>query len=433
MDIPFAETSAGEQLPPGNAPAPDSRDRRRTTLLLVLSLLGMLGLLGRAAYLFIFNGFSYLTAGQLTSTAFAAVILEAVSMAFCAGLLAPVLVYSLRRQRGLEVHPAAIPVIRLWQVAVVGIAWIGILTIAGGLDLLFDLGWVIGIPFFLLGAALPVAGLAWIGIGGLPAGSWRRAWSALGFGMVGGPLLALAGEYGAIALAGGFALLVRPELMDAFRRVQAQIETAQSTEALLEILAPYLADPLVFLAALTFLAGIGPLIEELAKPLVVLFLGRRLRSPAEGFALGALCGAGFGLLEGLSYASGTAGMLGVGLAVRGASSLMHITASAIMGWGYASARLEKRYGRLALALAASLGLHGLWNGSALTAVYGALTVTLDATMTHLGLSLLAVLFGLGMLGLLFLLSLTILPLANWRLRQPARLAGEPGPESQTAL
>jgi hypothetical protein len=165
-------------------------------------------------------------------------------------------------------------------------------------------------------------------------------------------------------------------------------------------------------------AGIGPIIEEIVKPLAVLILGRRLRSPAEGFALGALCGAGFALIEGLMAASGTVEMWGVGLLGRAVSSLMHITASGLMGWGYASARLEKRYGRLLLMFLLAVGIHGLWNGSALTTVYGALLTVGDPANPNL-LGMLFMLAGLGMLALMLPTMLIVLPLLNRRLQPVA--------------
>jgi hypothetical protein len=140
-----------------------------------------------------------------------------------------------------------------------------------------------------------------------------------------------------------------------------------------------------------------------------------LRSPAEGFALGALSGAGFALLEGLSAASSMAEAPYFGLSARMASSLMHITLSALMGWAIASARLEKRWLRLAgVYLLCSL-LHGLWNGSALLAVYGSLRFLLQDT-NYDPLGTLAMISGVALLLLVLILVAIGLPGLNRRLR-----------------
>ena len=100
---------------------------------------------------------------------------------------------------------------------------------------------------------------------------------------------------------------------------------------------------------------------------------------------------------------------------------MHITSSGLLGWAIASARLEKRYtlrvlrGRLALTYLLSVSIHGLWNGSAILTVYGALrTVTQNMQIDLPG--MLFMLGGLGMLFLELVLLLTALPLINQRLR-----------------
>jgi RsiW-degrading membrane proteinase PrsW (M82 family) len=236
--------------------------------------------------------------------------------------------------------------------------------------------------------------------------------------MAGSTVAAMLLEYlivGIGVLAAGVLAAANSEWRTVIAQLKDQITNARDVQALLTALAPYLTNPLVFLLILAFAAVMTPLIEEALKPTAVWLVGKRLRSPAEGFALGALCGAGFALLEGMMAASGATGMIGFGLAARAASSLMHITASGLMGWGIASARLEKRYGRLALTYLLSVTLHGLWNGSALLAVYGALRFTLQSATPDM-LGVLFILFGIGLLGLMLVSILVFLPIINHRLR-----------------
>ncbi|MCX6035383.1 MAG: PrsW family glutamic-type intramembrane protease, partial [Chloroflexi bacterium] len=241
--------------------------------------------------------------------------------------------------------------------------------------------------------------------------------------MVGGTLAAALLEYLVIGLAVvviGVLAVANPELRTIMDQIKTQVANANAgdVQALLTVLAPYISNPLVILSILVFAAVLTPLIEEAVKPAIIWFLGKRLGSPAEGFVLGALCGAGFAMMEGLMAASSATQMWGFGLAGRAAASLMHITSSGLLGWAIASTQLEKRYGRLALAYLLSVSIHGLWNGSAIMAVYGALRVMVK----NMQIDIPGVVFVLGGLGMLFLelvLLLTALPLINRRLRRSA--------------
>lgn len=399
-----------------NTPPPG---KRIAILLVVFCSLSILGLLGRATYQVV----AAVTEINLTAApTLAGRVLDVSSMLFCAALLLPVLVQSVRRLRGQEIRQGALPAIKPWQAVVLAGVWLPAIVLAGVLSGLLEYGWALAAPLFLLGVALPVAGLAWVAAGGLPS-SRRRLWGVFGVSMTGSTLLAILVEYlvfGAAALVVGIVLLANPEWQAVLENLKDQVTAAGDIQAILIITAPYLTNPLVFTAVLVFAAVIGPLIEEALKPLAVWVLGRRLRSPAEGFALGALCGAGFALLEGLLAASGSPEMLGFGLAGRAAGSLMHITASGLVGWGIASAFLERRYARLAGAYLLASAMHGLWNGSALLAVYGALRFAVHG-MAPEPVGMIAAIAGLSLLGLTFTAMLVALPLMNLHLRsmQPA--------------
>jgi len=394
-------------------------NRRRDILLLSFSSLGILGLLIRSAYLAV-TGILSFDPGYVSSLASS--MLDALAMLFCAGLLLPVLVYTIKRLKGQEILPTAIirPV-KFWQGSVLVAVWVLVVIIGAVLASLFAYGWVVAAPLFLLGVSLPILSLTWIGAGGLPGGSRRRLWSVFGFGMVGGTLAAMLLEYLVIGIAVvviGVLAVANPELRTIMDQIKTQVANvnAGDLQALLTVLAPYITNPLVIVTILVFAAVLAPLIEEAVKPAVIWFLGKRLRSPAEGFVLGALCGAGFAIMEGLMAASSATQMWGFGLAGRAAASLMHITSSGLLGWAIASAQLEKRYGRLALTYLLSVSIHGLWNGSAIMTVYGALRVMVQNIQIDFP-GAVFVLGGLGMLFLELVLLLTTLPLINHRLRR----------------
>jgi hypothetical protein len=231
---------------------------------------------------------------------------------------------------------------------------------------------------------------------------------------------------GIAALTAGIVANIKPEWLSLFQHVKDQVTNAGDVQSLITTLAPYLNNPLVLLVVLIFAAILAPVIEETLKPAAVWLLGRRIHYPAEGFALGALCGAGFALLEGTLAASGSPQMLGVGIAARSASSLMHITASGIMGWGITSAWLEKRYGRLAGAYFLSLSIHGLWNGSVILTVFGAIRLSLPGASPDF-LGMLLVVAGIVVLGSLLVMIMVLLPILNHRLRATPPVPGVPLP------
>ncbi len=397
-------------------------NKTRSALLLGFSLLSMLVLLGRGILL-VAQAIIAWRQAELTFNGMAPSVLDALSMLVCAGLLFPLALASLRHLQGKALPPAALPsaalpAVRMRTLLLLSALWLILFAAASLLTLLLDLGWLFSIPAFLLAMLIPVAIFAWIAAGGLAWGSRRRLWAAFSLGMTGGTLLSLLAEYALVAIGvvlGALVIAVRPDLLNGLLELQQQVQNAGNMEELLTTLAPVLTRPWVFLLVLAFASLFAPLIEEAAKPIAVWILGRRLHDPAEGFALGALSGAGFALLEGLMAASGMAETPYFGIPARLASSLMHITLSGLVGWGIASALLEKRWGRLAAVYALSVSLHGMWNGSALLAVYGSLRFSL-ADMTYDPVSLLSMVGGVGLLGLVFVLIAVSLPLLNQRLR-----------------
>jgi hypothetical protein len=388
-------------------------------LILLFSSISILVLLFRCAYLSISSMVNFDTS---SSASLAGSILGALSMLFCSGLLVPILVLTFKRMKGQKILPVTIRKIKIWQITAMVSGWGLVVFMGAGLVRIFAYGWAVGSPFFLLGISLPILIMVWIGTGGLLiSGSRRRIWVVFGYGMAGSTVIAMVLEYlliGVAAVGIGVISFVIPELSNILEQVKAILANARSGEmqTLLTDLAPTITNPFVILLILLSAAVLAPLIEEAVKPAVIWFLGKRLDSPAEGFVLGSLCGAGFALMEGLLAASGSVDLWGIGLIGRAAASLMHITASGILGWGIASAQLKKRYDYLALAYMVSVSIHGLWNGSAIIAAYGALRMMSQNIQIDL-LGGFITIGGLGMLFLLLVLMVATLPLVNHRLRQ----------------
>jgi hypothetical protein len=391
----------------------------RDILILLFNILGIIVLAALGIYQLI-SGFSDFS---LPSLAKSSSSFNAIGLFFCAALILPLFTYSIKKLKGQEISLAKLRPVKIWQVACLLGASILMIILGLILNAQVQYGGLLAAPFFMLGIVLPIAGLTWVAVGGLPAGSWRRLWAAFAIGMTGSTFGAMVLEYsllGIAALVAGIAALSNPEWLSIFQQIRDQVTNAGDIQTILSTLAPYLTNPLVLFLALLFAAVIAPIIEETLKPAAVWLLGKRLSSPAEGFALGAACGAGFALLEGTLAAGGNFQMLGIGTAARAASSLMHITASGVMGWGIASALLEKRYTRLAGSYLLSLSIHGLWNGSVVLAVFGGLRMTLNGGNSDL-LGLLLVLMGIGILVSLLIAIMVLLPMFNRRLRRMSPL------------
>jgi len=117
---------------------------------------------------------------------------------------------------------------------------------------------------------------------------------------------------------------------------------------------------------------IAPLVEEWTKGWGVITVRHKIREPEDGFIYGAAAGLGFAAMENIFYNStalvdGLDVFLATALTRAVASTLLHASASAVLGYGIARKYLNgargQRTGYLPYYLAAVV-LHGLFNGFA---------------------------------------------------------------------
>lgn len=273
----------------------------------------------------------------------------------------------------------------------------------------------LSLPFYLAAVGLPVYGLIRLGAGGLNPGSKLRAWGTLTGGMTIAPLMS--------GLAEGLALLILlipvgiyfgidPGRLGELQAMLEKFKNIGTQEEIFSLLAPVLTNPLALIGGLFFLGVVTPLVEETAKSLPVWLSWGSLDSPAQGFALGALSGAGFGLMEGLLISSTPGTSWGATLAVRAASSAMHIITSGLVGWGIGIAAAQKRALPALARYLLAVFIHGIWNACVVLLVFaGGLTLA-SGTTINIGAGVMAVL-GLGMLSLLILAA----PFALWGLNR----------------
>jgi RsiW-degrading membrane proteinase PrsW (M82 family) len=148
-------------------------------------------------------------------------------------------------------------------------------------------------------------------------------------------------------------------------------------EETLSLLQPLLARPLALLVVLAAVSGVAPIVEELAKSSIAWMLYDRLSTGAQGFWCGALAGSGFALFEGLMRQR----MQRRDIRPDGAaSSLMHILASALAGWGIASSASGGKAAHMLGGYAISITLHALWNASVVAIAFGGLRLLSPAVL-----------------------------------------------------
>lgn len=232
------------------------------------------------------------------------------------------------------------------------------------------LSWLILPTLTILIITLPILLLLSIGSNGIELGPRWRVFGIFGLGMTLGPFLMILLEMLLLLFIFLIAIVfvaAQPELLQQIKDLSLLLKNETNQDVILRLLSPYIVKPGVIATAVIYIALFVPLIEELLKPLAVWFFAKSIETPAQGFVLGLLSGAAFALVESLNAsADGSAGWVVI-VSVRAGTSLLHITASGLVGWGIASAFREKKIIRLIAAYLSAVMIHGLWNACALGA------------------------------------------------------------------
>jgi hypothetical protein len=372
----------------------------RSILLVIFALTGAVFAISSAIGIFVFMAVNRSALMQFNAPTLTTVLTA--STLFAIGLLLlPVAWLSLQRLRGSDFDSFSLPPLRRWEwIAIPGL-WLIVLTLA---TLYHDApGALWYVPFLhFFSIALPLYFVVRIALNRISLGTSQRAWGVFGVGMTLGPLLAVIAEVvmlflGVLVVAVYIGL--NPEKMAGIERLVNQIERAPDIDTLIYQVGPLLKNPLTLLAGLAFLSFLVPIIEETSKSLGVWLVANRIQTPAQGFALGALSGAGFALAESLSASLTADDTWAVTLSVRAISGSMHMLASGLVGWGIAWASLEKRYFRFIGMLLLAILLHSVWNAGAVFSVWGGLRVMLAMP----GVDVLGTILAAGGMGLLFFL------------------------------
>ncbi len=227
---------------------------------------------------------------------------------------------------------------------------------------------------------LPLAILLAFGTKQLPFGTRWQTWNVLGLGMTLAPFILFTLEIivGIIILFVIVAyIMTQPELVSQLQGLSQHIRVVgRESEAALELLAPFLTKPAVIVIALLYMAVLVPAIEELLKPLGVWFFAGKLETQSQGFALGALSGAAYALIETIGVSGQSAGWANI-LFTRIGTGLLHITTSALMGAAIVLAWRQRRYLQFLRTYFLAVLLHGSWNALAVLFSFSSLAETLE--------------------------------------------------------
>ena len=230
------------------------------------------------------------------------------------------------------------------------------------------LGWFL-LPILTIFVIVPPIWLIFtIGSNRLELGARWRFFSIFGLGITIAPLLIIILEIVVlgvgIILGSVYLAIAQPEMIAEITRLADLLSEETNEMVILNLLAPYLANPALIAIGISYIAIIVPLIEELFKPLAVWLFAKQIETPAQGFGLGLLSGAAFALFESLNASADGSTSWGVIVTARAGTSLLHLTTSGLVGWGIVSAFKEKKYGRLIGAYLSAVLIHGIWNAAA---------------------------------------------------------------------
>ena len=267
-----------------------------------------------------------------------------------------------------------------WKIAA-GVIGVGLVLVIGNwLQGNQSINWLV-LPLLTVPAViLPIWTLMGLAARGLSLGTRWRTWGAFGISLTVTPFVLFMLETVVLIVIVVIAIIIvaaNPDWAAEFEKLSSQFAFIDpQSEAGVRLLIPYLSKPMVVIPATIFIAIIVPLMEELLKPLAVWALAWKLDSAAQGFAFGALSGAGFAIWETFNVSGQTAEWSAV-LFTRIGTGLLHITTSALMGSAIFLAIREKRYLRLFGTYLLAVLLHGLWNASAITVSFSALLNTYE--------------------------------------------------------
>ena len=170
-------------------------------------------------------------------------------------------------------------------------------------------------------------------------------------------------------------------------------------------LAPSLMSPIIWMAALAFVSGVVPLIEEGVKTIGVGIMAYRRPTLSQAFFWGLAGGAGFAFVEGVLNTAGSPEALAPLVLSRVGATLLHCFTGGLMGLAWYHVLTRRRWSYGVSLYFASVAIHALWNALSAGIVFLSLeTVATDSTSDA---QMLAGLGALAILAMLLILALAI--------------------------
>ncbi len=334
-----------------------------TLVLSALSLLLLAAVMGGVSVYDLFMDKASPAAEMITSVVFG---FEALVILLCGWL---VLQKTMRREQADS--PFRFPFSE-WQTPVI-LGFIFFIIVIGGVIAYQEVAWLSWLVLPVLTVLVitpPVWLLLGIGSKGIEFGPRWRVFGIFGLGMTLSPFIMIVLKIILLALMFLVAIIfiaMQPDLLQQMMDLSLLMKGQTDQDVILKLLSPYIVKPGVIAGALIYIAVFVPMVEELFKPLAVWLFAKSIETPAQGFALGLLSGAAFALVESLNASSDGSTTWPIIVSVRAGTTLLHVTASGLVGWGIASAFREKKILRLFAAYFSAVMIHGLWNACALGA------------------------------------------------------------------
>lgn len=294
-------------------------------------------------------------------------------------LLVPAGWFSLQRLREKKISSFNFPKLRWWMWTLLLSIWFLSLVLA---TLFYDApgaGWFV--PWFhFFSIAIPIYAYVYFLAGRVSLGSNQRVWGVFGSGLLIGPALSIVTEIALVLIIlviVGFYLGLNPGNLDSFMQTLERIQDATDLDSLMFVIQPVARNPLTLVIGLVLLSVFVPLVEETFKSISVWLVSDKLVTPAQGFALGAVSGSAFALLESLGATLSPDPAWGTTLFMRAVSSMMHILAAGIVGWGIAKARIEKKYLVMIGSYLLAMFIHSVWNAGAVLSLIGGMRLSMS--------------------------------------------------------
>lgn len=196
--------------------------------------------------------------------------------------------------------------------------------------------------------------------------TWRSITGHLAFGAFASTFFAISLEVIIGAILGLFLLLAifGNQEGDTLRDLVHQVQTA-SNALDSDLLRQLFLSPAILVGLVAMFVVVAPLTEEFFKSLGVALFAHRLSSPLQAWTYGLAAGLGFAMVESLFYAGVSLSSWWATTLVRIGTALIHALGTGLMGLGWYYALRRGLPWRVLGTFAASVGLHGLWNGISL--------------------------------------------------------------------